>query len=250
MRLNFYTLFVFTLFVNTAVAQSQSLKINEVMASNTTTLASDLGNFGDWIEIYNPNGTIVDLGGMFITDDLTLPTKYQFPLSNAATIIPANGFKLVWADDSAQILHTNFKLSGTLGETIALFAADGVTLIDSVSFGAQTADVSYGRSTDGSPTWITFNPSTPEATNNATTIQKNLNNAFAFEIFPNPVQNQLMISTPGCYDIMITDMNGKLVLQGLRNQQNMIDVSALQKGNYLIVAQQNGLRVCKTFSKN
>ena len=74
---------------------AQALKINEIMAANTTYL-SDLNNFGDWIEIYNPTNQEVDLAGYYVTDDYTVPTKYQIPTGEVTTIIPAGGYKLIW----------------------------------------------------------------------------------------------------------------------------------------------------------
>ena len=73
---------------------------------------------------------------------------------------------MVWCDeDSGQIgYHTNFKLSAT-GEFIALVESDGVTIIDSISFGQQTTDISFGRLPDGASNWIFMNP-TPGTTNN------------------------------------------------------------------------------------
>ena len=61
-------------------------------------------------------------------------------------------------------LHTNFKLS-TGGEFIALAAEDGVTIIDSITFGQQSADVSFGRIPDGSDQWMFLDEPSPGAPN-------------------------------------------------------------------------------------
>jgi hypothetical protein len=125
--------------------------INEWMASNTHTLANPAdGKYADWFELYNPNELAVDLTGYSLTDDLADKTKWMIP---SGTRVVAGGFLLVRADgDNAPnpgggMLHANFKL-GQAGETIGLFAPDG-GLVDSVSFGPQTADVSQGRWPDG-----------------------------------------------------------------------------------------------------
>ena len=60
-------------------------------------------------------------------------------------------------------LHANFKLSAG-GEMVGLFTADG-TEVDSLTFAAQTTDVSFGRSPDGSETLVTFNTPTPGSSN-------------------------------------------------------------------------------------
>jgi hypothetical protein len=127
------------------------LVINELMASNGKTILDPQGEYDDWIEIYNAGEYAIDVGGMYLTDDLAEPTMWQIPKGNpsATTIVP-HGYLLVWADgDTGDFgLHANFQLSSA-GEDLALFDADGSTLIDSISFGEQTADVSCGRYPNG-----------------------------------------------------------------------------------------------------
>jgi len=48
-----------TLFTTTASAQ---VVINEVQASNQSTIADEDGDFEDWIELFNAGGEPVDLG--------------------------------------------------------------------------------------------------------------------------------------------------------------------------------------------
>ena len=118
--------------------------INEVLASNGSIIRNPQGRYEDWIELYNPGLSAVDLGGCYLTDDLARPTKWQIPTGNpAATTIPAKGFLLIWADGGVADagLHAGFRLSDE-GEEIGLFASDGVRQIDSLSFGKQQMDVS------------------------------------------------------------------------------------------------------------
>ena len=56
-------------------AYTQNLFINEFLASNSTVIANDVGEFDDWVEIYNVNPFPTDIGGMYLTDDLGNPTK-------------------------------------------------------------------------------------------------------------------------------------------------------------------------------
>jgi len=233
MKINFYTILCLALFP--FITEAQQLKINEIMASNTATIASDLGNFGDWVEVFNPTNNAIDLAGLYFTDDIATPTKYQFPTGSSTTIVPANGFKLVWADDSAQLLHANFKLSSA-GETIAFFAADGITLIDSISYGVQTTDVSYGRTTDGGTAWTTFNTPTPEATNGPTTLQNDITFNAHFTVFPNPTQSTVTILETSWESIDIIDLNGKKIksLNSTFSNNISIDLSELPNGFYFI----------------
>ena len=62
------------------------------------------------------------------------------------------------------MLHVEIKLSGD-GEQIGLFAADGVTAVDTLTFRAQTEDISFGRVPDGSDNWQFFENPTPGFTN-------------------------------------------------------------------------------------
>ncbi len=145
------------------------LYINEFMASNDSTYFDPTTNdYPDWIEIYNPNSTPIDIGGYYITDGLNDLTHWQIPTTAPdSTTIPAGGFLLLLADKKpeAGVLHVNIKLSGS-GEQIGLTAPNGTSIIDSLTFGAQTADISEGREPDGSDNWVFFNNPTPGSSNN------------------------------------------------------------------------------------
>jgi len=156
--------FLLLLCFQTSFAQ---LYINEIGANNETIIADAQGEFDDWIEIYNAGSTAVNLADHYFTDDLSNPTKWEIPATNATkTTVPANSYLLLWADE--QILdgedHIDFSLSSG-GETIYLFATDGTTLMDSLNFPNVSNDVSYGRSTDGNTQLQYFSAPTPLATN-------------------------------------------------------------------------------------
>jgi len=177
------TILTFLLFSATVAAQTiPRVFINEVLASNLTTNPDmvDFGDFSDWIELYNDENVDVNIGGFYISDDFTIPTKWQFP---ANSIIPAKGFYLVWADDFNDVpgktyirnwwpnnisfttkwCHANFKLNKG-GDKIGLFNASGL-VVDSLLFPNQITDVSFGRQPDGSNTLLHFGEPTPSATN-------------------------------------------------------------------------------------
>ncbi|MFC1792646.1 lamin tail domain-containing protein [Planctomycetota bacterium] len=123
------------------------LVINEFMASNSNIILDPQGQYDDWIEIWNSGVDSIDIGGMFLTDNLSIPMKWLIPGNNPTlTTIPAGGYLLIWADEDSTDygLHANFKLNAD-GEEISLFYSDGATLIDSISFPEQTTDISYGR---------------------------------------------------------------------------------------------------------
>jgi hypothetical protein len=143
------------------------LWINELMASNRSTITDSSGAFADWFEIHNAGASPIDLGGKYASDDPLNSRKWMFP---AGLIVPAGGFLLLWADaDPLQgIDHVGFHLDALLGEEISLFESDtlGHGLIDTVVYPPQNPDISLGRSVDGGPTWIYFTVSTPGASNN------------------------------------------------------------------------------------
>ena len=145
---------------------SQNLFINEFLASNATVIADEFGGFDDWVEIYNAEAVPVDIGGMYVTDDLTNPTKWQIPTTDPTkTTIPAGGYLLLWLDgEPAQgVLHADPKL-GAGGEDIGLFAVNG-TPIDTLTFGPQSSNISYGRLPDGGAIFEFFTAPTPGETN-------------------------------------------------------------------------------------
>jgi len=133
--------------------------INEWLASNDGSALDEFGDADDFVELYNAENFDVDLTGRFLTDDLTDPNKWEFPLG---TIIPAHGYLVIWADNEPLQgpLHATFKLSGG-GESIGLFdrTTNQLAQIDALTYAAQTTDISQGRSPDGTPCLAFFDPS-------------------------------------------------------------------------------------------
>jgi hypothetical protein len=148
------------------------VSINEWMPSNVKVLTDPAdSNYDDWFELYNRGTNTVDLTGYFLSDSETNATKFQIPLGYT---IPPQGFLLVWADDeltqnkSTNVdLHVNFKLAKT-GDAIALFTPNGA-LLDSITFGALSDNISGGRYPDGAAGTFVFTTPTPRAANAAPT---------------------------------------------------------------------------------
>ncbi len=120
--------------------------INEFMASNTNSLKDPQEEYDDWIELLNVSGNEIDLSGWYLSDNEENPRKWQFPEGSS---IDANGYILVWADEDGSAtegLHANFKLSSK-GEFLSLTSPDdqGNFIMDMVSFGIQSKDISSGR---------------------------------------------------------------------------------------------------------
>jgi hypothetical protein len=148
-------------------AGSTSVVINELMANNENIIADPQGDFDDWIELRNVTDQEVDLTGRYLTDDPTNPRKWQFP---ERTTMSANGYLLVWADEDGSDtlgLHANFKFEKS-GEEVLLIDSDGNlnAVLDSVTFGPQETDRSFGRSPGNLAVFVTMQP-TPGKANSA-----------------------------------------------------------------------------------
>lgn len=140
--------------------------INEFVAQNQNGPVDENSQHEDWVELYNTTNQAVDLSGKWLSDNLAV-LKYQFPVGT--TIAPL-GVLRVWCDEDGTQgpLHANFKLSAG-GESVGFWDSDGLTLLDSIVFGAQTTDVSTGRLHDGGPVWVTLPTPTFEAPNDLAT---------------------------------------------------------------------------------
>jgi hypothetical protein len=168
--------------------------INELMADNDAAVQSPDGTYPDWIELFNTGDYSVDLSDMYLTDNLANPT-WQFP---TGTVIGANSYLLVWADGNLDQgpLHADFRLNAN-GETVGLFASDGETLIDSITYDKQIQDVSYGRTPDGSSSWSYMtNPTAGEA---------NVKNAQANASTPWPIWLFIIVAIAVCIAVVLKD---------------------------------------------
>jgi len=127
------------------------IRINEIIVSNETGFENGNGNKDDWIELFNPNSSVVNLDAFYLTDDPALPTKWNFP----SVVIPANGYLVVFASgndmtDPGGNPHTNFRLANQ-GEYLAIVYPDGITVSDALApiYPEQFSDISYGRPIGG-----------------------------------------------------------------------------------------------------
>ena len=149
-------LFIVLLSLHIQVVKAQVV-LNEFMASNASTIDDpDFGKTSDWVELYNNGNTAINLRSYHLTDNISKPDKWKI---NVDFIIDAKGYKILWADDQDTGNHTNFKLSSD-GEELGLFSPD-LALVDSVTFGRQTADISFGRNPLNLDEWFFFDEPTP-----------------------------------------------------------------------------------------
>ncbi|MHC4799624.1 MAG: CotH kinase family protein, partial [Planctomycetota bacterium] len=138
-----------------------NLVINEIMSNNDTTHPDPAdGEYQDWIEIYNEGPTTINMAGMFLADDGNI---WQIP---SGVTINTGQYRLFWADGqtSQGIYHTNFALSAS-GDSVTLYDTDGETILDTVSFGELSDDISYGRWLNITGDFMNMDAPTPEAEN-------------------------------------------------------------------------------------
>ena len=191
-------------------ASSQGLFLNEFMASNTRTFADRSGDFEDWIEIYNPAATPVNLSGYYLTDDLNNLKKHRLtPLGNEM-VVPAKGYLVVWASSNTGkgSLHVGFGLSAG-GEALALVAPDGITVLDSHVFGVQKQDISRGRTENGGGAWVYYDKPTPGASNQTSQGYEGFLNPPSFSMpggfYPESFAINLFTNEPGARIIYTLD---------------------------------------------
>ena len=75
------------------------LLINELLASNNNSYFDDFQEDNDWVEIYNEGDSVIDMGGMYFTDNISEGELYQIPKSDPSkTTISPGGYLLFWFD--------------------------------------------------------------------------------------------------------------------------------------------------------
>ncbi len=157
----------------------ETVVLNEILNHNRGLREAD-GRFPDWVELYNPSDTALDLSGMRLSDSIDEPNKFMFP---NGTQMAAHGFLRVWCvpDDGVDERegHLDPRLPhliapfglGHLGEPVYLFdrADRSDRIIDQWAGGWLPPDYSIARIPDGTGSWRLGVPS-PEQINIATEL--------------------------------------------------------------------------------
>lgn len=85
--------FLFALLSVPLIITAQSIAINEVMSSNSLTMADQDGDFEDWVELNNFGTEAVDLKGFGLSDDPQDPFRWIFP----SVVMEPGEHLIVWA---------------------------------------------------------------------------------------------------------------------------------------------------------
>jgi hypothetical protein len=138
------------------------LSINEIAAQGTPLPGGFNPTGGDWVELYNSQGTPVDLTGYRIASVLK-PFAQAHPLPPGTTIA-AKGFLVIYFNlDNAGSPVINDKLKGSTDSSLQLWTPDA-KVVDSVTWKATQVikGGSLGRTPDGANSWKLY--AKPDAT--------------------------------------------------------------------------------------
>lgn len=148
--------FVVVVMACAAVAMAQGrrgLRINEVMIVNdSTSVIDDFGRYSAWIELFNSTFAPLEISSVYLTNDSTAPTLYPVPLGDVNTEIPSRQHVIFWVDGEHEkgTFHTNFTFTPGQDNYIAIYDADGKSLIDEIVVpGTLKPGQSYARIADG-----------------------------------------------------------------------------------------------------
>ena len=129
--------------------------INEYSAANYNTYTDNYGEFEDWVELYNPTATAIDLNGWGLSDKVSNPLKWIFPSSFN---IPANGVVLIYCSGRDELIgtnaHSNFKITQTKGNEVFMLSDAGGVFQDSIRVLPNQNSHTRGREINGSAIWI------------------------------------------------------------------------------------------------
>lgn len=239
-----------------AATQAQSrrnLRINEVMVQNDSNFVDDYGHHSAWIELFNTTHAPLQIASVFLTnnpetlnENLTVKERkammYPVPLGDVLTNIPKRQHIVFWADGRPTLgtFHANFTLTPGKDNWIAIYDADGRTLIDSVTVPAMLpANQSYARKIDGLQGWEVRNdangfPVTPSSNNKIRetndkidTFAEKDKNGFAMAIMAMAIVFSALLLLCVCFYI-ISKIGEKISRRNKAKSQD-IDVKSLSK---------------------
>lgn len=150
-------------------AISQGVFINEIMASNSSTITDEDGEYSDWIELYNSSNSPISLMGYHLSDDIEDIYKWAFP----DTVILPNEYLIVFASSkdraiSGAELHSNFKVKSDGEELILSLQGMKIHTAPPLSL---LADESFGLYPDGGSACSILSSPSPGYSNTTPSIQ-------------------------------------------------------------------------------
>ena len=145
---------------------SESIKLNEVMTNNATSLQDEYGRREAWVEIANVSFSTYNIRGMFLTTDrsvldpeMSVPERMKrmsiIPSGDSRTNLSARQHLVFFCNSTpaSGTLHLSVKINPDEPTWIGLYDGNATQLIDSVTVPVLAADQSYARERDGAATW-------------------------------------------------------------------------------------------------
>ena len=145
----------------------QSIKINEVMTSNTSNLQDEYGQREAWIEIANVSFTTYNVRGMFITTDrsvldpqMSVPERMKrmsaIPSGEPRTALSGRQHLILFCNSlpSKGSMHLSVPVDPSKPTWVGLYSGNATQLIDSVTVPVIADNLSYARHKDGSANWV------------------------------------------------------------------------------------------------
>ena len=145
----------------------QSIKINEVMTSNTSNLQDEYGQREAWIEIANVSFTTYNVRGMFITTDrsvldpqMSVPERMKrmsaIPSCEPRTALSGRQHLILFCNSlpSKGSMHLSVPIDPSKPTWVGLYSGNATQLIDSVTVPVIADNLSYARHKDGSVNWV------------------------------------------------------------------------------------------------
>ena len=241
------------------------VRINEVSADDGI-YVNEYFKRKDWVELYNTTDQPYDVEGMYLTDNLDKPKKYQISKNKtqANTIIPAHGHLIIWCDKEEPLsqLHASFKIEAE-GDELQLMAADE-SWTDRFTYPAHKSDQTVGRYPDGSNQVYVMNVPTIAMTN--------IISSYAVDAPQSPAVGITDLMADAAQSLTVSYQGDVLVVQGradetdlrvnivnmagqtvttLHRQSSTISVAQLPAGVYVatITDSMNRQATCKFVKK-
>ncbi len=148
--------------------------INEVCASNLSTVSDNYGRYPDWIELYNPTSEDVDITGWRLSKNKALDSGWTID----GKIVPANGYLIIFADSDGVDGEADFSISSE-GTAISLTTPSG-RVIDEIDVPYLKPDTVWGRIRDGDSKWDRLTPTPIASNDSAVSLKETLNAAVNF----------------------------------------------------------------------
>ena len=143
-------------------ADNSWLQVNEIQVSNLDMFLNPQYNFGGWVELYNPTGKAISLGGLYFSDDETQLKKWHSP-ADMGTVEPDGHFVLWFEDQNITDRLPDYKLDAG-GGMLFVSDGDGKELLR-FAYPKAFPRTSYARTADGAGDWSVCTTPTPGHTN-------------------------------------------------------------------------------------